>query len=736
MYKMHKKKLLILLIVIGLLVGGYFLYQGLSKEKVTILYTNDLQGRILPYEARWVEKEPKPLVGGSAALATCLKGMRYDLLLDAGDFFQGTPEGDFTGGKAVIEVMNELGYDALTIGNHEYDQGNENVKRLAETAQFPFLSANIIDERTGERVEYARPYIIKEIGEIKFGIFGVTTPTSICEGLRFEEVIPTTEECLKELEGKADIIIALTHLGFDPEEKELVTDYQLAEEVPGIDIIFGGHYEKELHPPVISPKYKTIICQTKGLGAYLGRLDLVIDKRSKKIFKHKGRIITLWQDEYPPDERMASLVESATSKVREEMGEVIGKAREEIRRDPEGLRESSLGNWQADLMRDFAKIEIAFQNSFGIRENIPKGEITKRDIYQVSPFGNTLVTMELSGEEIWKTLEERMTKAGILQVSGMSLIYDPEEKRLLEVKVGEEPLDLKKTYSLVTNSYLAYNEEPFKRGRNVKDTGKRLRDLEEEYIKENSPIEGPGIRGRIQILKRESRVFFSPEGGYGEVNRNKKVLVWDSVKGEEVVEPGDLSWPLIDLIRRSEKSIDIASYIFSSNTWEYRELLAANQRGVKIRLFLDTSIKDDEGNPIINPLIEELKSIKPIIEVKVLDPEKIEKEIGITFQTMHEKFGILDGKYLFNGSANIESKANTLYTEDRFFFKNNPSLIRTFQGEFDLLWRNGKWLVGGQVTPTLTSVGVPAGNQGLRDPDRRQTSWLNSSQCSECRRPG
>jgi phosphatidylserine/phosphatidylglycerophosphate/cardiolipin synthase-like enzyme len=195
-----------------------------------------------------------------------------------------------------------------------------------------------------------------------------------------------------------------------------------------------------------------------------------------------------------------------------------------------------------------------------------------------------------------------------------------------------------------------------------------------------------------------SRVFFSPKGGYAEINRNKKVKVWDPVKKEEVTEPGNISWPLINLLRKSEKSIDIASYIFSSYTWEYRELLAANQRGVKIRLFLDTSIKDDEGNPIINPLVEELKSIKPVIEVKVLDPKKIEKEIGITFRTMHEKFGIFDGRYLYNGSANIESKANTLYTEDRFFFKDNPSLISAFQGEFDLLWRNGKWLVGGQVT--------------------------------------
>ena len=120
--------------------------------------------------------------------------------------------------------MNELDYDALTLGNHEYDQGNKNVKRLAGMAQFPFLGANIIDEKTGERVKYAKPYIIKEIKGIRFGIFGLTTSTSICEGLRFGEVIPTAEECLKELEGKADIIIGLTHLGFDPEEKKEITE--------------------------------------------------------------------------------------------------------------------------------------------------------------------------------------------------------------------------------------------------------------------------------------------------------------------------------------------------------------------------------------------------------------------------------------------------------------------------------------------------------------------------------
>ncbi|MCG2677710.1 5'-nucleotidase C-terminal domain-containing protein, partial [bacterium] len=240
--------------------------------------------------------------------------------------------------------------------------------------------------------------------------------------------------------------------------------------------------------------------QTKGYGAYLGRLDLVINRRNKKIIKHKGEIITLWTEKYPPDKEMASLVEKYASQARGEMDRVIGEALEAIMHDPEGLRESALGNWQTDLMREFAETEIALQNSFGIRGDIPKGEITRRDVYLISPFGNTLVTMELSGEEIWQMLEGSVSEAGVLQVSGLKVNYDsekPKGERILKIEIEGKPLEPKKTYSLVTNSFLAENVEPFKKGRNVKDTRMKLRDLEEEYIKSNSPIKSTGIQGRI-----------------------------------------------------------------------------------------------------------------------------------------------------------------------------------------------------------------------------------------------
>ena len=181
-------------------------------------------------------------------------------------------------------------------------------------------------------------------------------------------------------------------------------------------------------------------------------------------------------------------------------------------------------------------------------------------------------------------------------------------------------------------------------------------------------------------------VFVSPFCGYAFVNYNKKVEVLDPDGKATSTRPGDLIFPLIDLIRRSQKSIDIACYLYGTLTPEHQEILKANARGVKIRLFLDTSIKDKDNVPVVYEAIEQLKQVSPRIPVKVVDPEKAEKLTGIPFQTMHEKFGIIDGRHVFNGSANIESAANVKYTEDRFFFLDNPEMARVFQEEFDRLW--------------------------------------------------
>jgi phosphatidylserine/phosphatidylglycerophosphate/cardiolipin synthase-like enzyme len=189
-------------------------------------------------------------------------------------------------------------------------------------------------------------------------------------------------------------------------------------------------------------------------------------------------------------------------------------------------------------------------------------------------------------------------------------------------------------------------------------------------------------------------VFMSPFGGYSPVNYNKKAEILDPDGKGTSIRPGDLSFPLIDLIRRAQKTIDIACYLYGIYTPEHTEIANACERGVKIRLFLDPSIKDKNNVPVINEAVERIRKDRLPIAVKIIDPARAEKVTGLPFQTMHEKFGIIDGRHVFTGSANIEPGANVKYTEDRFFFLDNPEMVKSFQGEFDRLWDGmGQWVL-------------------------------------------
>jgi len=191
-------------------------------------------------------------------------------------------------------------------------------------------------------------------------------------------------------------------------------------------------------------------------------------------------------------------------------------------------------------------------------------------------------------------------------------------------------------------------------------------------------------------------VFFGPTGGLAPQNFNKKITLLQPDLVNEKAASGNLTNPLVDMIRRAKKTIDIASYILNNHSDEYFELLKANKRGVKIRIFLDESIKDFvTKKPIIDPMLDDLARERPIIEVKVLDQEKAKRLTGIPFQTMHEKFGIFDRTDCYNGSANISPLSTLLYHENRFFFWNCPAMVKAFQGEFDRLWGMGRWRIGG-----------------------------------------
>ncbi|MDD5555695.1 MAG: phospholipase D family protein [bacterium] len=182
-----------------------------------------------------------------------------------------------------------------------------------------------------------------------------------------------------------------------------------------------------------------------------------------------------------------------------------------------------------------------------------------------------------------------------------------------------------------------------------------------------------------------NEVYMSPFGGYAFANFNKKIHL-PVAGGKEVrAEAGDLSRPLVQLLKGARQTIDIAMYIHSPDTAEHRSILGAMHRGVRIRLFLDSTFLDKF-------MIRNMERYKNKIYVKALDPALAEEATGIPFSIMHEKFGIIDGRHVFNGSANIDINANLKYTENRFFFLDNPAMVKAFQEEFDALWEMGNWL--------------------------------------------
>ncbi len=476
---------------------------------ITILHVNDTHGHILPFmEKRMSKKTP---AGGVAHLARMVqeeksKNPEGTLLLAAGDMFQGTPVSNLFYGQPVIEVMNYLKFDALAIGNHEFDWGTDVLGDLIVSSAFPYLSANI-KERQGHYLPGVKPYIMVERKNLKIAVIGVTTPEvfySTKPGTigRIEEYkIYRPENILPDLikkvrEEGAQMVIVLSHLGLD-------ADKELAHRVHGIHVIVGGHSHTAIKTPVVAGD--TIIIQAGCHGAYLGVFELRIDTATGNILHYKkNRVlkkVTAGTDQ-PYDEVAAGIVHDYYDQIKDKFAEIVGETRVDLKRRYQ--RESNIGNLICDSMREKTHADIAFLNSGGIRTDIPKGNITLEQVFTLLPFDNALVTMNLTGKQILEILENNAKmEQGLLQASGIKIRYDVSEpvgSRVKEVSIGNNPLIKDKTYTLTTIDFLAAGGgafTTFKKGRDI-IYGITLRELFTAYLKKHSPV-APRIEGRIII---------------------------------------------------------------------------------------------------------------------------------------------------------------------------------------------------------------------------------------------
>lgn len=446
--------------------------ESLSEYKepvtLTIMHTNDLHGNLLPREdfADFQNPDTKIKIGGEPAIATVIKEERrkagergeHFLLVDSGDMAMGTSISGMFEGKPVIDVMNSEGYDAATIGNHDFDWGVPALNNMIQEADFPFLAVNISDEY-GKPLSDVHPFIIKDMPGLKVGIVGVANEETKdlnvrddVQKLNFQDPIDSLKATIPEMKRQgADMIVVLSHAGLE-------RDHDIAENVKGIDLIVGGHSHDTLSKPV--KVGKTMIVQTGFGGRNIGKVQLKWDPNKKKVIAGDGHLIPIDADKINADIGITGIINKYKSKLDSIMNVKIGESKADMIQPHEG-KETNLGNLITDLMRKKTGAYIAMLNSGNIRTNLFKGEIKFKDIYNILPFDSKIVTVNMKGRDIIHVLEEsagRTEEDKTLQISGLKVVYDsskPEGERLKDVRTPDsEPLDPDGTYKVATTDYL------------------------------------------------------------------------------------------------------------------------------------------------------------------------------------------------------------------------------------------------------------------------------------------
>ncbi|AFS79678.1 bifunctional UDP-sugar hydrolase/5'-nucleotidase periplasmic precursor UshA [Gottschalkia acidurici 9a] len=434
--------------------------------EITIVHTNDIHGRI---------KEDNSSIGLIKVDAKIKelkeKHSNRVMILDAGDTLHGLPIIGISKGEAMIDIMNTVNYNAMVPGNHDFNYGKDRLLELSKKANFPIIATNIYKE-DGERL--FSPYVIKEIDGIRLGIFGLSTPETLyktnprnVEGLEIKSPIEEARKIIKELKYKeeVDVVIALTHLGMDKSTESQNRSDELAKQVDGIDIIIDGHSHTTLEQG--KKVNDTLIVQTGEYTKNIGTINIKIDKSNgKKKIVSQGKLITKEQTkDLKEDMKLKKVIEKIEKENEKVTSKVVGKSEVMLDGERENVRakETNLGNLIADSMIDATGADIAITNGGGIRSSIDMGEITKRDIITALPFGNYVVTKEVKGIDILKSLEYGVSdypnpKGAFPHVGGIKFKIDTSKEsgnRVHDVTIKGKKLDLDRKYVLATNDFIA-----------------------------------------------------------------------------------------------------------------------------------------------------------------------------------------------------------------------------------------------------------------------------------------
>jgi 2',3'-cyclic-nucleotide 2'-phosphodiesterase (5'-nucleotidase family) len=488
-----------------------------TTREVTLLYTNDFESAYDPIPAFW--RDDLTAVGGAAQLATLIERVRDrehpSFLLDAGDIFTGTLA-KLTRGELPFELMITMGYDAMCIGNHEFEYGWWVLRDAMNRAPFPVLAANLFYE--GTDIPFSQPYTVLERGGIRLGvvgIFGRDAATALypphLAGLEVREPVAAARSAVARLRPDVDLVVLLTHQGrtapmqTDDEadvavQRDIDADIRLAGAVDGVDVLIGGHADAGQEKPHVHPETGTLICQTYGQGTRLGYLKLKLDGESGTVMDHEGRLLLVDSAALEPHPEVAAKLAAYRARY-SEIDEVLGRTADRITRRYN--EESDLGNLFADILREHGETEIALIHSGGLRADLPAGPVTREDLLDAFPFTDLVYVLEMTGEQLMSVLEQSFTlERGVLQVSGITVRYDlsrPAGERLVAAEVDGQPVDSAARYSVTTLDFLASGADlyrAFTEARVLVDDGPEFADLLEARFAAGEPVSAPP-RGRL-----------------------------------------------------------------------------------------------------------------------------------------------------------------------------------------------------------------------------------------------
>ncbi|KAI5468058.1 Metallo-dependent phosphatase-like protein [Mariannaea sp. PMI_226] len=471
--------------------------QGLKRRSLdsdghyslSFFHVNDVHAHLDEFalSGRDCDDPSKGCYGGYARIKHTVDQLRVahpdNLWLNAGDEFQGTLFYTYYKGKKIAQVLNMLKFDAMTLGNHEWDGGDEQLGEFLQSLTFPVVSCNVRSEYEGLNKTIREYYIFEEH---KLAVIGVTTDTTasiskVGNGTKFLNPIDSVQNAIWEIRNTTDIkrIVALTHIGYE-------SDQELAAKTEGLSLIIGGHSHTPLGDMEISEgKYPTIIQDINGnevfivtayrWGEYVGYIDVVFDDSGKALAYHGGPIHM--DNSIEMDQTLNETIKAWRTPFEKFVTEIVGGSKVGLDQTRCQKKEDCLlGQVMADAMHEYHLSQggheqlsvFAFINAGSVRATIDKGNITRGDVLTSFPFGNAIVILTYTGLELKQIFEGAVTGinqknqgkvAGWFQVShGLKVEYNPKKKngsKLINLTIGGESVEDKREYHMITLDFIA-----------------------------------------------------------------------------------------------------------------------------------------------------------------------------------------------------------------------------------------------------------------------------------------